>query len=116
MIDIKTLMDELNAVQGVMGSGIVSKDGRPVEMRLPKALSQDTICIMAATVYGAACTLHSEANKNIPRCISIKTEDYETHIYDIGKRALATVMTCEGFNLAEVKPFIDRISQEFSSG
>ena len=108
-------MDDLNSVKGVMGSGIVSKDGRPVEMRLPKALSQETISIMAATVYGAACTLHSEANKTTPGCISIKTEDCETHIYDIGKRTLATVMTSQGFDLSEVRPIIEKLSQEFNS-
>jgi len=113
MIEIKKLMDEMNSVQGVMGSGVVSKDGRPVEMRLPQELSQETISIMAATVYGAACTLHSEAKKTLPGSISIKTNGCETHIYDVGKRTLAAVMTCEGFDTAQLRPYIDRLSAEF---
>jgi predicted regulator of Ras-like GTPase activity (Roadblock/LC7/MglB family) len=113
MTEVKTLMDELSSVEGVLGAGVISKDGKAVEMRIPDKLSHETISIMAATVYGAACTLHSEAKKNMPGRITIKTEDCETHIYDIGKRALVTVITCEGFDTAAVDPILSNLCQVF---
>jgi predicted regulator of Ras-like GTPase activity (Roadblock/LC7/MglB family) len=114
MTEVKTLMDELSSVEGVLGAGVISKDGKAVEMRMPDMLSHETISIMAATVYGAACTLHSEAKKNRPRRITIRTDDCLTHIYDIGKRTLVTVITCEGFDTDAVDPIVTNLCKEFA--
>ena len=37
MTEVRKIMDQLNDTEGVIGCGIVSKDGRPVEMRLPSS-------------------------------------------------------------------------------
>jgi predicted regulator of Ras-like GTPase activity (Roadblock/LC7/MglB family) len=115
MTELKRLMDELSSLEGILGSGIISKDGKAVEMRMPEKLNLETISIMAATVYGAACTLHTEADRSRPDRVTIRTEGYTTHIFDIGKRTLATVITSEDCDPDDLYPIVESLSREFDS-
>jgi len=115
MIEVKKLMDELSTVVGVLGSGIVSKDGRAVEMRFPGDIRTETISIMAATVFGAAGTLHSEAKRKTPSNIAIRGDECETIIFQCGKRALVIIIACPECDLAKVHDIVLRLGQEFAS-
>lgn len=113
MKEIKNLMDQLMGTSGVLGCGIVTKDGRPVEMRLPESMNQETIAIMAATVYGGSTTLHTEAGRPHPTSIDTAANGYRTAIYQCGRRSLAFVMMDEGADKAKVKELVDMLGNEF---
>ena len=113
MTEVRKLMNELNALGGVIGSGIVSRDGRAVDMRFPGNYNLETISIMVATAFGAASTLHSEAGKNEPSHISIRSDECETLIFECGKRALI-IITCQGCDMARVRDIVLRLGQEFA--
>ena len=109
MTEVREILDQLKAIQGV----IVSKDGRPVEMRLPSNMNVETIAIMAATVFGGSMTLNTEAGKQNPKIINIKSEDFDTAIYPCGKRSLAIVMMGEKSDYDNVMKLIDQLGNEF---
>lgn len=113
MTEVRKLMNELNSLDGIMGSGIVSRDGRAVDMRFPGEFNLETISIMVATVFGAASTLHSEAGKNEPSHISIRSDECETLIFECGKRALI-IITCQECDMARVRDIVLRLGQEFA--
>ena len=115
MTEVRKIMDQLKATQGIIGCGIVSKDGRPVEMRLPLNMNVDTIAIMAATVFGGSMTLNTEAGKQKPKTINIKTEGFRTNIYQCGKRSLAIVMMDEDSDNEKVSDYIDQLENEFGT-
>ncbi|MDO9538134.1 MAG: roadblock/LC7 domain-containing protein, partial [Thermoplasmata archaeon] len=78
MTEIANILEELKGIEGVLGCGIVTKDGRPVEMRLPPNMNHETVAIMCATVFGGSTTLHTEAGKSNPTSIKTKAEGYRT--------------------------------------
>ncbi len=116
MTEVRKILDQLKAIQGVIGCGIVSKDGRPVEMRLPPNMNVETIAIMAATVFGGSMTLNTEAGKQTPRTINIKTEGFNTAIYQCGRRSLAIVMMDEKSDYEKVVEYIGQLESEFGIG
>lgn len=116
MKEVKNLIDELEAIEGVLGSGIVSKDGRMIYMRLAEEINTETVSIMAATVFGASVTLHTEAQRKSPSRVSIKTEDCDTLVYECGKRALVMVMVSENTDLNQIENIVQRLADVFSSG
>lgn len=113
MIEVRKILDQLKSTQGVIGCGIVSKEGRPVEMRLPPNMNVDTIAIMAATVFGGSMTLNTEAGKNKPQTIKIKSEGFNTTIYQCGRRSLAIVMADEESDHEKMSGFINQLENEF---
>lgn len=113
MTEVRKILDQLKAIQGVIGCGIVSKDGRPVEMRLPSNMNVETIAIMAATVFGGSMTLNTEAGKQNPKTIKIKSEDFNTAIYQCGRRSLAIVMMEENSDYEQVIDYISMLENEF---
>ncbi len=110
---IEKLLDELNGTKGVLGCGIVTRDGRPVEMRLPEKMNKETIAIMAATVFGGSTTLHTEAGKATPTSIKTKTDGYRTEIYQCGRRSLAIVMQDEQADKSQIKDIVHKLGSEF---
>ena len=92
MIEVRKILERLNSTEGVIGCGIVSKDGRPVELMVPEKMNSQTIAIMAATVFGGSMTLSTEAGKKVPENINIRGEGFKTIIKQCGKRSLAIVM------------------------
>jgi len=113
MTEVRKILDQLNALEGIIGCGIVSKDGRPVEMRLPSSMNVETIAIMAATVFGGSMTLNTEAGKQNPRAIKIKTEGFKTAIYQCGRRSLAIVMMDEKSDYEKVLELVEQLGNEF---
>ena len=113
MTEVRKILDQLNAMEGIIGCGIVSKDGRPVEMRLPSNMNVETIAIMAATVFGGSMTLSTEAGKQNPKIIKIKSDDFKTSIYRCGKRSLAIVMMDEKSDNEKMMELIDQLGNEF---
>ena len=113
MTDVRKLMDDLNSLDGVTGSGIVSRDGRAVDMRFPAEFNTETIAIMVATVFGAAGTLQTEAGERTPGHISISGEDGETLIFECGKRALI-IIACQECDMARVQDMVLKLGQEFA--
>ncbi len=113
MTEVRKILDQLKDIQGVIGCGIVSKDGRPVEMRLPSNMNVETIAIMAATVYGGSMTLNTEAGKENPKTIMIKSEGFSTAICQCGRRSLAIVMMGEESDYDKVMELIDQLGNEF---
>ena len=113
MTEVRKILDQLKEIQGVIGCGIVSKDGRPVEMRLPSNMNVETIAIMAATVYGGSMTLNTEAGKQTPRTIKIKSEGFNTAIYQCGRRSLAIVMMDDKSDYEKVVEYIGQLESEF---
>ena len=93
----------------------MTKDGRPVEMRLPDNMNKETIAIMAATVFGGSTTLHTEAGKPNPVSIKTKTSGYRTMIYQCGRRSLAIVMLEDKYDTEKVKDIIKQLGSEFGS-
>jgi predicted regulator of Ras-like GTPase activity (Roadblock/LC7/MglB family) len=116
MKEVRKLIDELEAIEGVLGSGIVSKDGRIIYMRLSEEINTETVSIMAATVFGASVTLQTEAKRNSPSRVSIKTEDGDTLVYECGRRALVMVMVTENPELNQIEDIVQRLEDVFSSG
>jgi len=116
MTEVRNILDQLKATEGVIGCGIVSKDGRPVEMRLPANMNVETIAIMAATVFGGSMTLNTEAGKNNPNIIKIKTEGFKTTIYQCGRRSLAVVMMEESSDAEKIMDYINQLGDEFGLG
>ncbi|MBA3046300.1 MAG: roadblock/LC7 domain-containing protein [Candidatus Thermoplasmatota archaeon] len=115
MNEIITLLDQLMNVDGVLGCGVVTRDGRPVEMRLPDRMNQETVAIMCATVFGGSTTLHTEAGKSTPTSIKTKTDGYRTEIYQCGRRSLAIIMQEEKSDRDEVKKIVQMLGSEFGS-
>ena len=113
MNEIAKLLDQLSATKGVLGCGIVTKDGRPVEMRLPDKMNKETIAIMCATVFGGSTTLHTEAGKATPTSIKTKTDGYRTAIYQCGRRSLAIVMLEENPDKEQIKELVYKLGTEF---
>lgn len=113
MKEIKNILDQLMGTSGVLGCGIVTKDGRPVEMRLPESMNQETIAIMAATVFGGSTTLHTEAGKPNPTSIKTKTSGYRTAIFQCGRRSLAIVMMEETSDIGKVQELVQKLGTEF---
>ncbi len=68
---------------------------------------------MAATAFGASSTLHSEAGKNTPSNISIRSEDCETLIFECGKRALI-IIVCQECDMTQVQDIVLKLGQEFA--
>lgn len=116
MTEVRKIMDQLKATEDIIGCGIVSKDGRPVEMRLPPNMNLETISIMAATVFGGSLTLNTEAGKQSPQTIKIKGEGFNTTIYQCGRRSLVIVMMDENSDNEKVKEYIDQLGNEFGAG
>ena len=115
MNEINRILDQLRETKGVLGCGIVTKDGRPVEMRLPDKMNKETIAIMCATVFGGSTTLHTEAGKAIPTSIKTKTQGYKTAIYQCGRRSLAIVMLEDNPDDDKVKELVQKLGTEFGS-
>ena len=113
MTEVRKILDQLNTTEGVIGCGIVSKDGRPVEMRLPPNMNVETIAIMAATVFGGSMTLNTEAGKQNPRTIKINTDDFKTTICQCGRRSLAIVMMDDNTDKEKVNDYLDQLGNEF---
>ncbi|MFO7618659.1 MAG: roadblock/LC7 domain-containing protein [Thermoplasmata archaeon] len=113
MNEIGKLLDQLNDTEGVLGCGIVTRDGRPVEMRLPDKMNQETIAIMCATVFGGSTTLHTEAGKSVPTSIKTKAEGYRTEIFQCGRRSLAIIMHDEQSDKAQIKEIVQKLGTEF---
>jgi predicted regulator of Ras-like GTPase activity (Roadblock/LC7/MglB family) len=107
------LLDELKGTTGVLGCGIVTRDGRPVEMRLPERMNQETIAIMCATVFGGSTTLHTEAGKSTPTSIKTKTDGYRTEIFQCGRRSLAIVMEEEISDKEHIREIVVKLGTEF---
>jgi len=115
MNEVRKILDQLKDIQGIIGCGVVSKDGRPVEMRLPSDMNTDTIAIMAATVFGGSMTLNREAGKNKPSTIKINSEGFNTTIYQCGRRALTIVMADEETENEERMEIIEQLENEFGT-
>jgi predicted regulator of Ras-like GTPase activity (Roadblock/LC7/MglB family) len=115
MTNVKRLLGELSAAHGVLGCGIVSRDGRPIDMYLSHGLSSETIAIMSATVFGAAITLQSEAAKEKPSNIIINTNSCLTKIYECGMRALVMVIVEREHDEHGVMEIVGALNREFSS-
>ena len=113
--EVKNLLDELKGTTGVIGCGLVTKDGRPVEMRLPENMNLETVAIMCATVFGGSMTLSTEAGRATPQSIRIKSEGYKTSIYQCGRRSLAIVMMEEKSDMERVRDLVQRLGTEFGS-
>ncbi len=113
MTEVRKILDQLKTIEGVIGCGIVSKDGRPVEMRLPSDMNVETIAIMAATVFGGSMTLNTEAGRQNPRTIKIKTEGFKTTICQCGRRSLAIVMMEDNTDRDQVNEFLNQLGNEF---
>lgn len=111
--EVGKLLDQLSKTRGVLGCGIVSKDGRPVEMRLPDTMNRETIAIMCATVFGGSTTLHTEAGKATPTSIKTKAAGYTTAIYQCGRRSLAIVMLDENPDKDQIKEIVQKLGTEF---
>lgn len=116
MIEVRKLINELDSIDGVLGAGIVSKDGRTIDMRVPGDMNTEIISIMVATVFGASVTLHTEAGRKSPDNIYIKTEDFDTLIWECGNRALVMVMASGNCDLSQVETVVQKLTEEFSSG
>lgn len=115
MNEINKILDQLRETKGVLGCGVVTKDGRPVEMRLPDGMNKETIAIMCATVFGGSTTLHTEAGKAVPTSIKTKTDGYKTAIFQCGRRSLAIVMLEENPDDTQVKELVKKLGTEFGS-
>ena len=116
MTEVRKILDQLKALEGIIGCGIVSKDGRLVEMRLPSNMNVETIAIMAATVFGGSMTLNTEAGKQNPRTINIRSEGFKTAICQCGRRSLAIVMMEEKSDYDKVMEYIGQLESEFGMG
>ncbi|MDD4308007.1 MAG: roadblock/LC7 domain-containing protein [Thermoplasmata archaeon] len=115
MNEIGKLLDQLSRTKGVLGCGIVTKDGRPVEMRLPEKINKETIAIMCATVFGGSTTLHTEAGKATPTSIKTKAVGYTTAIYQCGRRSLAIVMLEDDPDKEQIKDIVQKLGTEFGA-
>ena len=115
MPEIAKLMDQLKDVKGVLGCGIVTRDGRPVEMRLPEKMNQETIAIMCATVFGGSTTLHTEAGKSTPTKIKTRTEGYRTEIFQCGRRSLAIIMQEDGSDKKQIQDILQMLGTAFGT-
>jgi predicted regulator of Ras-like GTPase activity (Roadblock/LC7/MglB family) len=115
MIEVRKLINELDSIDGVLGAGIVSKDGRTIEVRVPDNMNTEIISIMVATVYGAAVTLHTEAGRESPDNIFIKTDGFDTLIWECGARALVMVMASDNCDLSLVETTVQKLKKEFIS-
>jgi len=113
MNEINQLLDQLKNAKGVLGCGIVTRDGRPVEMRLPEKMNQETVAIMCATVFGGSTTLHTEAGKATPTNIKTKTQGYRTEIFQCGRRSLAIVMHEDNSDRDTIKEIVTKLGTEF---
>jgi predicted regulator of Ras-like GTPase activity (Roadblock/LC7/MglB family) len=113
MNEINQLLDQLKNAKGVLGCGIVTRDGRPVEMRLPEKMNQETVAIMCATVFGGSTTLHTEAGRSTPISIKTKADGYSTEIFQCGRRSLAIVMHDEDSDKAIIKDIVQKLGTEF---
>ena len=116
MTEVRKILDQLKTTEGVIGCGVVSKDGRPVEMRLPPDMNVDTIAIMAATVFGGSMTLNTEAGRQTPSTIKIKTEDFKTIIGQCGRRSLAIVMMEDSTDRDIINDYLNQLGNEFRVG
>ena len=114
MIEVRKILDQLKSTEGVIGCGVVSKDGRPVELRTPDKMNSQTVAIMAATVYGGSMTLSTEAGKSIPKNIRIDGEDFKTIIRQCGRRSLAIVMMDNDSQKDKVNGFLDELADMFT--
>jgi predicted regulator of Ras-like GTPase activity (Roadblock/LC7/MglB family) len=110
---IVELLDELKSAKGVLGCGIVTRDGRPVEMRLPEKMNSETIAIMCATVFGGSMTLHTEAGKSTPTSIKTDADGYCTEIFQCGRRSLAIIMHDTGSDQKQIMDIVHKLGSEF---
>lgn len=113
MEEVREILGRLKDAKGIVGCGIVSRDGRPVDMRLPSGMNVETIAIMAATVFGGSLTLNTEAGKEIPRTINIRNEDFSTTISQCGRRSLAVVMMDSDSDFQMVNEYLDELGKVF---
>ncbi len=116
MTEVRMILDQLKATPGIIGCGIVSKDGRPVEMRLPPDMNVETIAIMAATIFGGSMTMSTEAGKKNHITIKVKSEGFNTTISQCGRRSLTIVMMKEVSDYEKVKDYIGQLENEFGVG
>ena len=114
-MEVKRILEQMSELEGVIGCGIVSKDGRPVELRTPDKMNSQTIAIMAATVFGGSMTLSTEAGKSSPNMISIHGEGFITIIRQCGRRSLAFAMMENDSKIGEVNDFLNELVDVFTA-
>ena len=115
MTEVRKLLEDVMAVFGILGCGVVSRDGRAVEVILPKNAKSETFSIMAATVFGASVTLHTDAGAPQPTEVIIKAGKIETSISECGKRALVFIIRGDDYDSAKVEEKLKAIRTLFTA-
>lgn len=85
---INGVLAEINSIDGIEASAVVSRNGLLVSANMPNGQDAETIAALTATMMGAAETALSELNKGNISQIIVESDMVKVVCVDMGKRAL----------------------------
>ena len=85
---INGVLAEINSIDGIEASAVVSRDGLLVSANMPNGQDAETIAALTATMMGAAETAISELNRGNISQIIVESDMVKIVCVDMGKRAL----------------------------
>ena len=88
---------------------LVSREGLPVESKLPNHVHEETFAIMSATMLGAASTVNNELKGDEPEFITVKSPNFETFLSGVTKDLLVVLITPVGLSREATVEFLKSI-------
>ena len=85
---INGVLAEINSIDGIEASAVVTRDGLLVSANMPNGQDAETIAALTATMMGAAETAISELNRGNISQIIVESDMVKIVCVDMGKRAL----------------------------
>lgn len=85
---INGVLAEINSIDGIEASAVVSRNGLLVSANMPNGQDAETIAALTATMMGAAETALSELTKGNISQIIVESDMVKVVCVDMGKRAL----------------------------
>ena len=85
---INDVLAEINSIDGIEASAVVTRDGLLVSANMPNGQDAETIAALTATMMGAAETAISELNRGNISQIIVESDMVKIVCVDMGKRAL----------------------------
>lgn len=85
-------LDGIVQSAGLLGAGIVSRDGLPILLRFKRPVQEETFCAMAAALFGAAEAALQEMSASAPASAVVDTNDVRLQVAGIDDTHLLIVV------------------------
>ena len=93
------LRDLQRSAKDIRGAAVITKNGLPVAMRLPRDVDSEAFAGMSAALYGASETTMMEIKRSGLYWVYTETEDSTLVIIDAGKSSLVVAFIKAGTNI-----------------